>query len=543
MSTPLDTLQRYWGYGQFRSPQSQIINAILAGRDVLAVLPTGSGKSVCFQVPALMMGGTTVVISPLIALMQDQVDQLRERGISATFINSSLRPAACSHRLKLLAQGKYRLVYAAPEALANLRFKAALKLLAIPLVAVDEAHCISEWGHDFRPSYRLIDNFVEWLGRRPVVAAFTATATLRTRLDIVDSLRLKNHRMATVPGGRTNLHLNVWDCPDDHWQVLSLVRLLQRHGHQPGIVYTTTRAAAEWLHALLEQWHFALPAGITWDVYHGGLGPVERRRVQRAFLEGELKLMVATNAFGMGVDKPDIRWIIHYQLPLNLEGYYQEAGRAGRDGRQSWCYLLFNPADIQVCRYLALGGSNSQQLVHQRQLSGRRQLASQGQLADRGQLVDRRQSERSLRMRLAVKEAQLQAMVRYTTTKNCRHRFLGKYFGHQSDEAKPGHQHTQYTGRDHCSQCGCCRPLNLPHRQWRYRLDRLLNWRTVNAARLSVAPDSLATDRVLAAAAILRPTSRDEWLKVPGIGTGWALRNWAKRGQVHRNQVHRSKAR
>lgn len=335
---PLKRLKKYYGYDAFRPGQAEIIEAILSGKDTLAIMPTGGGKSICFQIPAMIMPGLTLVISPLIALMKDQVDGLVENGIQATFINSTLDPAEQLDRFARMREGQYQMVYVAPEGLQNYGLKAALQDLKVSMVAIDEAHCISQWGHDFRPSYLAIPAFIRDLNQRPVISAFTATATKRISEDIVTLMGL-NQPVRYVGGvDRHNLIYRVEKPAKKAAYVLNYLSNLP--DHTSGIVYCATRKSVDGLTTELKK------KGIRAAAYHAGLASDVRTKVQDAYMLDKLQVVVATNAFGMGIDKPDVRFVIHYNMPKNMEAYYQEAGRAGRDGLMSDCILLYDASDI-----------------------------------------------------------------------------------------------------------------------------------------------------------------------------------------------------
>lgn len=336
-------LKKYFGYPSFREGQKQIIASIVQGEDTLGIMPTGGGKSICYQIPALLLPGTAVVISPLISLMKDQVDALHQAGIPATFINSSLSAAEVDERMKQAAMGEFKLLYVAPERLETPRFRATLQGLAISLFAIDEAHCVSQWGHDFRPSYLSIAPLLRDLEPKPVVAAFTATATEEVKHDIVRLLGLNASNVFVTGFGRDNLSLSVLRGVNKKDYI---TQYTADNPTQAGIVYAATRKEVEELHGHL------LKKGVATGKYHAGLSDEERERNQEAFLYDELRVMVATNAFGMGIDKSNVRFVIHYNMPKNMEAYYQEAGRAGRDGEPSDCILLFGAQDILTQKFL-----------------------------------------------------------------------------------------------------------------------------------------------------------------------------------------------
>lgn len=372
----LPLLKQYFGFTSFRPLQAEIIGAVLAGRDVFALLPTGGGKSLCFQLPALARDGLTVVVSPLIALMKDQVDALQASGIAATYLNSSLAPEAARERLRGLHQGKFRLLYAAPERLMLSGFLADLKRWNVRLIAVDEAHCVSEWGHDFRPEYRQL---AELRGHFPQVPllALTATATGRVREDIVKHLKLRDPGCYTASFNRPNLTYRVLPKNKPYDQVLAYVRARPR---ESGIIYCQSRKAAESVAERLDG------DGIRAKPYHAGLTPSQRAEHQELFLRDDVRVICATIAFGMGINKPNVRFVVHYDLPKNIEGYYQETGRAGRDGLPGECVLLFSPGDaVKQTQFIdektdpqeqKIAREQLQQMVHYAECAGcrRREL-------------------------------------------------------------------------------------------------------------------------------------------------------------------------
>ncbi len=338
-----DTLLSVYGHHAFRPGQEELVSGLLEGRDVLGVMPTGSGKSLCYQIPALLLPGTTLVISPLISLMKDQVTALKLRGISAAFLNSSMEENDYRETAGQAARGAYKILYVAPERLQAPGFQEICRNMEIPLLAVDEAHCISQWGQDFRPSYLKIPDFVAALPRRPVLGAFTATATPNVRKDILTNLRLKDPVIITTGFDRPNLSFSVYT-PKDRDQALA--DLLRDRFRQSGIIYCSTRKNVEAVQARLEA------DGFSATMYHAGLDPETRRRNQEDFLFDRKRIMVATNAFGMGIDKSNVSYVIHYNMPKSLEAYYQEAGRAGRDGCDADCILLYSPQDVVMARWL-----------------------------------------------------------------------------------------------------------------------------------------------------------------------------------------------
>lgn len=337
--TQYEILKHYFGYDSFREGQERLIGAILEGRDVLGIMPTGAGKSLCYQIPALMMEGITLVISPLISLMKDQVSNLNQAGILAAYLNSSLTPGQYKKALEFARTGRYPIIYVAPERLMTeefLRF-ALDPEVKISMVAVDEAHCVSQWGQDFRPSYLKIVDFIHRLPVRPVVSAFTATATAEVRDDIIDILMLRQPEVLTTGFDRSNLYFGVISPRDKYG---TLVNYLERHKGESGIVYCITRKVVEEVCANL------IREGFSVTRYHAGLSDEERKHNQDDFIYDNAPIMVATNAFGMGIDKSNVRFVIHYNMPKNMESYYQEAGRAGRDGEAAECILLYGGQDV-----------------------------------------------------------------------------------------------------------------------------------------------------------------------------------------------------
>lgn len=339
----LQKLKTYFGYDEFRAGQEEIIRAILQGENVLAVLPTGGGKSICYQLPALILPGVTIVVSPLVSLMKDQVETLQNNNIGAEHLDSAMSYIAQNAVYDKLLNGECKLLYVSPERLQNSGFQAFVQKLSIAMVAVDEAHCVSQWGPSFRQEYYEIPKFIRMLQHRPVVAAFTATATPQVRQDILQHLDIERAKVFVHGFDRPNLHFSVQKVGDKD---LAVLQFLAKHRNEKGIIYCSTRQQVMDLDELLHGY------GYVSHRYHGGLTPLERQRNQNAFLADRCDIMVATNAFGMGIDKPDVRYVLHYNMPLNLEGYYQEAGRAGRDGLPSECLLLFNPLDVKICQHL-----------------------------------------------------------------------------------------------------------------------------------------------------------------------------------------------
>ena len=342
-NTPEEALKAIFGYDSFRPGQGDVIESILEGRDVLGVMPTGAGKSLCYQIPAMMLSGITLVISPLISLMQDQVKGLNEAGVSAAFINSSLSESAMKRTIRKTKEGLYKIIYVAPERLMTEEFISLAESVDISMVTVDEAHCISQWGQDFRPSYMKIVEFVKLLPKRPIISAFTATATKNVREDIICSLGLVNPYTLVTGFDRENLFFQV-DRPKDKDRYI--LDYIAKHDGESGIIYCATRKNVDNLYELLKN------KGVSVARYHAGMNAEERKRMQENFVYDYTGIVIATNAFGMGIDKSNVRFVIHYNMPQSMENYYQEAGRAGRDGLEAKCILLFAPHDIVINRYL-----------------------------------------------------------------------------------------------------------------------------------------------------------------------------------------------
>ena len=341
--TPKEVLKAVFGYDSFRQGQESVINAVLDGRDILAVMPTGAGKSLCYQVPAMLLSGITLVISPLISLMQDQVKALNEAGVDAAFINSSLSEKEMHDTFKNASKGQYKIIYVAPERLMSEGFVRLAKGVEISMITVDEAHCISQWGQDFRPSYMDIAEFVNVLDKRPIISAFTATATQNVREDIICSLGLTNPYFLVTGFDRENLFFQV-DKPQSKDRFI--LDYLDRHKGESGIIYCATRKNVDSLYTLLKKQNISVAK------YHAGMSIEERKQMQDDFVFDYTSIVIATNAFGMGIDKSNVRFVIHYNMPSSMENYYQEAGRAGRDGLNSECILLFSHQDIIINRFL-----------------------------------------------------------------------------------------------------------------------------------------------------------------------------------------------
>ena len=349
---PLDVLHKYYGYTSFRKGQENIITSIINKEDVLAIMPTGGGKSICYQVPALCLDGITIVISPLISLMKDQVDALKTMGVKARLINSSLSNSEYSEVLEEIENDECKIIYIAPERLDSMEFVNIIRGKNISQVAIDEAHCVSQWGHDFRVSYKKIPYFINRLDKRPIVTAFTATASNEVREDIINILNLHNPAVYITGFDRENLSINIVKSSSKNKYTLDYV---ENHKNESGIIYASTRKEVETIYEGLLKRNYSVAK------YHAGLSNEARKEYQENFINDDIKIMVATNAFGMGIDKPNIRWVLHYNMPQSIENYYQEIGRAGRDGEDSECVLLFSPGDVHTQKYLVeVGIENSE---------------------------------------------------------------------------------------------------------------------------------------------------------------------------------------
>ncbi len=401
--TAQQALKTYFGYDSFRPGQNTVVSAILSGRDALAIMPTGAGKSLCYQIPALLLPGLTLVVSPLISLMQDQVKGLSAAGIPAAYINSALTENQIVKALQLATQGRYKIIYVAPERLESPAFQSFAVSAEISMLTVDEAHCISQWGQDFRPSYLRILDFIDSLPKRPIVSAFTATATREVKDDITETLRLQDPEIVITGFDRPNLYYRVEPTRRKDAFVADYVR---SHPGESGIIYCATRKNVDAVQEMLQN------EGIAAARYHAGMTNEERRQSQNDFIYDAVPVIVATNAFGMGIDKSNVRYVIHYNMPQSMENYYQEAGRAGRDGLPSQCILLFSPQDIIINRFL-LDHKENEDLDD-----------------EAAELLRERDNQR------------LQAMANYCQTTGCLRNYILHYFG--EEPAEP------------CGSCGNC---------------------------------------------------------------------------------------
>ena len=402
-------LKTYFGYEGFRPGQDELIEAILNGQDVLGIMPTGAGKSICYQVPALCMEGITIVVSPLISLMMDQVKALNQAGVHAAYINSALTENQIAKAMMNATAGQYKIIYVAPERLETERFLRFAKEAPISMVTVDEAHCISQWGQDFRPSYLKVLQFIDALPKRPVVSAFTATATPVVKDDIVRILNLQDPKVLVTGFDRENLYFGVkWNRDKE----AALLDYLQNHLEESGIVYCATRKNVD------KVCDFLASHGLPVTKYHAGLTPEERKSNQEDFIYDRKPIVVATNAFGMGIDKSNVRYVVHYNMPQSLENYYQEAGRAGRDGASAECIILYSPQDTIINRYLIDNKNENGELTE-----------------EQAETVKKQDIER------------LNAMVGYCKTAHCLREYILRYFG--------TNRWKNISGK-YCGNCSCC---------------------------------------------------------------------------------------
>ena len=473
------TLKKYFGYDEFRPLQKEIIEKVIAREDCLVLMPTGGGKSLCFQLPALLQEGITVVISPLISLMKDQVDALTANGVKAAFITSSQTPAEIFTIINDSKKGVIKILYIAPERLAVPQFETLLHTLPISLFAIDEAHCISEWGHDFRPDYRNLKKLRATFPNIPIIA-LTATATIKVRDDIVKQLALPSPHIFTSSFNRQNLSYEVLPKKDSFSTILSLVEM---YPEESVIIYCFSRKDTETLALKLNQ------HGHKAETYHAGLSADKRRDNQDKFIHDEINIIVATIAFGMGIDKPDVRLVIHHSLPKSIEGYYQETGRAGRDGLPARCVLLFSTADKFKQEYFIQ------------------------QISDKEEQQQARDN--------------LEQVVRYGNLSNCRRRFLLSYFNEKYTEENC----------DNCDRCTTPAPLPAPKSGAKIRVSKpssalsvtnnfdtslfevLRQIRTNEARRLGVPPYIIFGDKALREMSIHKPLTDNDFLNINGVGS------------------------
>lgn len=482
------TLKQYFGYDSLRTGQEELINGILAGHDVLGIMPTGAGKSLCYQLPALMLKGITLVISPLISLMSDQVKALNQAGVHAAYINSSLTENQIRMALSYASQGRYKIIYVAPERLNTPRFLDFACNADISMLTVDEAHCISQWGQDFRPSYLEIAGFLTRLPRRPIVSAFTATATERVKNDIVASLGLNNPVTMVTGFDRPNLFFRVVTRKGGSQKDNSIINYVKKHEDESGIIYCATKKNVDKLYTLLNE------QGISAGRYHAGLSNDERKQNQEDFTYDRIRVMVATNAFGMGIDKSNVRYVLHYNMPQSLEYYYQEAGRAGRDGEEAECVLFFSKQDIMINKFLL------------------QNKASAGDVASDMQKTanDRRK---------------LQQMINYCETDKCLREFILSYFGDTTpcicnkcsncvvveDEEEETYVETGKK-RKKAAQLAGLNELGAA------LFEKLRSVRTELAAEKSVPPYIICSDKTLKDICAKLPRDKEQLADVYGMG-------------------------
>ena len=482
------TLKQYFGYDSLRTGQEELINGILAGHDVLGIMPTGAGKSLCYQLPALMLKGITLVISPLISLMSDQVKALNQAGVHAAYINSSLTENQIRIALSYASQGRYKIIYVAPERLNTPRFLDFACNADISMLTVDEAHCISQWGQDFRPSYLEIAGFLTRLPRRPIVSAFTATATERVKNDIVASLGLNNPVTMVTGFDRHNLFFRVVTRKGGSQKDNSIINYVKKHEDESGIIYCATKKNVDKLYTLLNE------QGISAGRYHAGLSNDERKQNQEDFTYDRIRVMVATNAFGMGIDKSNVRYVLHYNMPQSLEYYYQEAGRAGRDGEEAECVLFFSKQDIMINKFLL------------------QNKASAGEVASDMQ-------------KTANDQRKLQQMINYCETDKCLREFILSYFGDTTpcicnkcsncvvveDEEEETYVETGKK-RKKAAQLAGLNELGAA------LFEKLRSVRTELAAEKSVPPYIICSDKTLKDMCAKLPRDKEQLADVYGMG-------------------------
>lgn len=482
------TLKQYFGYDSLRTGQEELINGILAGHDVLGIMPTGAGKSLCYQLPALMLKGITLVISPLISLMSDQVKALNQAGVHAAYINSSLTENQIRMALSYASQGRYKIIYVAPERLNTPRFLDFACNADISMLTVDEAHCISQWGQDFRPSYLEIAGFLTRLPRRPIVSAFTATATERVKNDIVASLGLNNPVTMVTGFDRPNLFFRVVTRRGGSQKDNSIINYVKKHEDESGIIYCATKKNVDKLYTLLNE------QGISAGRYHAGLSNDERKQNQEDFTYDRIRVMVATNAFGMGIDKSNVRYVLHYNMPQSLEYYYQEAGRAGRDGEEAECVLFFSKQDIMINKFLL------------------QNKVSAGDMASDMQ-------------KTANDQRKLQQMINYCETDKCLREFILSYFGDTTpcicnkcsncvvveDEEEETYVETGKK-RKKAAQLAGLNELGAA------LFEKLRSVRTELAAEKSVPPYIICSDKTLKDMCAKLPRDKEQLADVYGMG-------------------------
>ena len=497
MMNKLETLRHFFGHEAFRPGQETMVDALLSGRDVVAVMPTGAGKSMCYQLPALMRPGIALVVSPLISLMKDQVAALKSAGVPAAYLNSSLTPRQLDLATERAREGMYKIIYVAPERLETASFRAFARSAPISLIAVDEAHCVSQWGQDFRPNYLKIADFVDCLPHRPPVGAFTATATARVREDIVRLLRLERPVEVSTGFDRPNLYFEVLHPKS---RDAALVEILRSRRHQSGIVYCATRKAVE------SVWERLQDEGFPVGRYHAGMGEEARRQNQEDFQYDRVQVMVATNAFGMGIDKSNVNYVIHYNMPRSMEAYYQEAGRAGRDGTDAAGVLLYSGADIFTAKYMIEHSEPNPELTQDEQEQVRRQDLQR-----------------------------LETMIQYCTGSQCLRQYILHYFGENAPEKCDGCSHcvgAQYAAAEELKKTPRGRrvidantpvkPMLVEPREEAADPDDLFGLlracRMALARGMRVPPYVVCADKTLEDMVRKMPRTLDEMLEVHGMG-------------------------
>lgn len=475
-------LSDFFGYSSFRPGQEKVIDSVLSGKDTVAIMPTGAGKSICFQVPALLFSGVTIVVSPLISLMKDQVSSLCGCGVKAAFINGSLSEKQLALALSRMERGFYKIIYVAPERLETKQFLSALRTLEVSLLCVDEAHCVSQWGKDFRPSYLLIDKFIRRLPKRPVVCALTATATTKVRNDIINLLGLEKPDVTVLSFDRKNLSFS---CIRPESKPKELRKFLDYFEGKSGIVYCSSRKNVDNLFVKLSS------EGYNVTKYHAGMEKDERKRNQELFITDEKEIIIATNAFGMGIDKSNVSFVIHYNMPGDIESYYQEAGRAGRDGNEAHCILMFNKNDIRTQLYFIENSEDNKEL-------------------------SRAEKEKIKKVRLE----KLSKMIEYTSCKKCLRQFMLEYFG----ESAP----------DFCDNCSVCNKEKFLYSVPKHKNEAVKTKDTyfegdelferLRALRKKIADEEgvpafvVFTDATLKAMVKTTPQNETQLLSVSGVG-------------------------
>lgn len=467
----LETLKSVFGYSSFRQGQKEIAENLISGKDILAVMPTGAGKSICYQLPALKMEGITIVVSPLISLMADQVRSLIKCGVRAAYLNSTLTQRQYFKALEKAKNYTYKIIYVAPERLMTDSFLSFAKSVKISIIAVDEAHCISQWGHDFRPSYLYIKDFIAELPQRPAVSAFTATATDKVKRDIIKGLNLILPYIVTTGYDRKNLYFAVMHPKE---KIQAAVKIIEKHKNESGIIYCISRKAVDELE------YYLYLKGFSVTKYHAGLGDIERKNNQDSFILGNKNIMIATNAFGMGIDKPDVRYVLHYNMPMSMEAYYQEAGRAGRDGKPAQCIMFYSYSDYRTNEFLI-------------------------NLIDENENMTQDEKEN-----IKAKDMyKLDKMKSYAFSKRCLREYILNYFGENTT-----------ADCEYCSNCMNQDKLKGYTPSEDRELYNRLKAITVQIAKKErISSYSILNDSVLMNMAIKKPKNIQEMKKVEGMGS------------------------